>query len=36
VQSIPGKFFTGLAKVDAREFYEIDDPAAREVPKVQF
>jgi LemA protein len=36
VQGIPGKFFAGWAKVSEREFYEIDDPAAREVPKVQF
>jgi LemA protein len=36
VQGIPGKFFTGWAKVTEREFYEIDDPAAREVPKVTF
>lgn len=36
VQGIPGKFFASWAKVTEREFYEIDDPAAREVPKVQF
>ena len=36
VQGIPGKFFAGWAKVTSREFYEITDPAAREVPKVQF
>ncbi|MEY4348504.1 MAG: hypothetical protein RIS43_923 [Actinomycetota bacterium] len=36
VQTIPGRFFTGLAKVDVRDFYEIDDPAARQTPKVQF
>lgn len=36
VESIPGMFFTGLAKVVAREFYEIEDAAAREVPKVGF
>jgi LemA protein len=36
VQTIPGRFFTGLAKVNVRDFYEIDDPAARQAPKVQF
>ncbi len=36
VQAIPGMFFAPLAKVSVREFYEIDDPEARKVPKVQF
>ena len=36
VQGIPGKFFASWAKVTSREFYEIDDPAARNVPKVDF
>jgi LemA protein len=36
VEQIPGKFFAGLAKVASREFYEIDDPQARQAPKVQF
>lgn len=36
VQTIPGSFFTGLAKVSTRDFYEIDDPEARNAPKVQF
>ena len=36
VQQVPGKFFAGMAKVSTREFYEIDDPAARQAPKVQF
>lgn len=36
VESIPGMYFTGLAKVVAREFYEVEDAAAREVPKVGF
>ncbi|MEY3406990.1 MAG: hypothetical protein RL038_51, partial [Actinomycetota bacterium] len=36
VQSIPGMWFVGLAKVNAREFYEVEDAAAREVPKVGF
>jgi hypothetical protein len=29
-------WFVGLAKVNAREFYEVEDAAAREVPKVGF
>lgn len=36
VQSIPGMWFAPLAKVAVREFYEVEDPAAREVPKVGF
>ena len=36
VQGIPGQWFAGWAKVSAREFYEIDDPGARQAPKVQF
>jgi LemA protein len=36
VESIPGMWFAGLAKVVAREFYEVEDAAAREVPKVGF
>ena len=36
VQQVPGKFFAGMAKVSTREFYEIDDPAVRQAPKVQF
>jgi LemA protein len=36
VISIPGKFFAGPAKVAARDFYVVNDPANREVPKVQF
>ena len=36
IVAIPGRFFTGLAKVSAREFYEVQDPQARTVPKVQF
>lgn len=36
VQSIPGMWFAPLAKVVVREFYEVEDPAAREVPKVGF
>jgi LemA protein len=36
VEGIPGRFFAGLAKVSKREFYQIEDPEARNVPKVQF
>jgi LemA protein len=36
VESIPGMWFAGLAKVASREFYEVEDAAAREVPKVGF
>jgi len=36
IVAVPGKFFAGLAKVTARVFYEVDDPAARKAPKVQF
>ena len=36
VEGIPGRFFTGLAKVSKREFYQVEDPEARNVPKVQF
>ena len=36
VTTIPGKFFAGPANVKEREFYVVDDPAKREVPKVQF
>lgn len=36
IVAIPGKFFAGLAKVVSREFYEVDDPTKREVPKVEF
>lgn len=36
ITTIPGKFFAGPANVKARDFYVIDDPAKRAVPKVQF
>jgi LemA protein len=35
-QTIPGSLFTGLAKVSVRPFYEVEDPEARNAPKVQF
>ncbi|MGA1329727.1 MAG: LemA family protein, partial [Candidatus Nanopelagicales bacterium] len=34
--TIPGTFFKGIAKVGQREFYEVDDPTNRQVPKVNF
>ena len=36
VVTIPGTFFKGIAKVGKREFYEIEDPQNRQVPKVNF
>ena len=36
VATIPSSFFSGLAKVGAREFYEVEDPADRNVPNVKF
>jgi LemA protein len=36
VATIPTSFFTGVAKVSARDFYEVEDPDARKAPKVNF
>jgi LemA protein len=36
VKTFPGKIFAGMAKVNAREFYEVEDPQDRKAPKVQF
>ena len=36
VKTIPTSFFVGLAKVGERDFYEVDDPSARNVPNVKF
>ncbi len=36
VATIPTSFFSRLAKVSARPFYEVEDPQSREVPKVTF
>ncbi len=36
VKTIPTSFFAPLAKVSAREFYEVEDPASRQVPTVKF
>ena len=36
VITIPSSFFSGLAKVGEREFYEVDDPSIRNAPNVKF
>jgi len=36
IKTIPSSFFAGFAKVTEREFYEVEDPQERNVPKVQF
>jgi LemA protein len=36
IVTIPGNFFKGIAKVVAREFYEVEDPTNRQAPKVNF
>jgi LemA protein len=36
VKTIPTSLFAGLAKVTEREFYEVEDPQDRNVPKVTF
>jgi LemA protein len=36
VATIPTSFFAGFAKVTARNFYEVENPADREVPNVKF
>jgi len=36
VKTIPTSFFASLAKVNAREFYEVEDPASRQAPTVKF
>lgn len=33
---LPGRLFAGLAQASARDFYEVEDPEARNVPRVQF
>ena len=35
VKTIPSSFFTGLAKVGEREFYEVEDPQDRNAPNVK-
>ena len=36
VKTFPSNLFAGIAKVSAREFYEVEDPQDRKAPKVQF
>jgi LemA protein len=36
VKTIPSSLFAGLAKVTEREFYEVENPQDRNVPKVTF
>lgn len=36
IVAVPGRFFVGIAGVSSRPFYEVDNPQARNVPKVQF
>lgn len=36
VKTLPTNFFAGIAKVNEREFYEVEDPQDRNAPKVQF
>jgi LemA protein len=36
IKTFPGNLFGGIAKVNAREFYEVEDPQDRNAPKVQF
>ena len=36
VKTIPSSLFAGLAKVTEREFYEVENPADRDVPNVKF
>jgi LemA protein len=36
VKTFPANLFAGMAKVGAREFYEVEDPQDRKAPKVQF
>ena len=36
VKTIPSSLFAGLAKITEREFYEVEDPQDRNVPKVTF
>jgi LemA protein len=36
VKTFPSNLFAGLAKVGAREFYVVDDPADRQAPTVKF
>ena len=36
VKTVPTNFFVGFAKVNEREFYEVEDPQDRKAPSVKF
>jgi len=36
VKTVPTNFFAAFAKVDEREFYEVEDPQDRKAPSVKF
>jgi len=36
IKTFPGNLFGGVAKVNEREFYEVEDPQDRNAPKIQF
>ena len=36
VKTVPTNFFAGFAKVNEREFYEVEDPQDRNAPSVKF
>ena len=36
VKTVPTNFFSGFAKVNEREFYEVEDPQDRKAPNVKF
>jgi len=36
VKTVPTNFFAGIAKVNEREFYEVEDPQDRKAPNVKF
>jgi LemA protein len=36
VKTVPTSFFAGMAKVSARQFYEVENPADRNVPNIKF
>jgi len=36
IETFPTMFFAGMAKATRREYFQVDDAATREAPKVQF
>ena len=36
VKTVPTNFFAGFAKVNEREFYEVEDPQDRKAPNIKF